>query len=253
MRHFFLAATLLIGYIILTFAFSACSEFSIKDEDSPFLKMSTYRASQLTEEDYTILEEAESRLTILEQDGFYYIQERCGQDVNISEELYQFIRKGYKLKNQIRSGTNIARYQIPRTKSMSENTSELPDCVFYAILNTGSTKLNSPTYYTIKSYAETIQPDWIGNEGFTMSEADDIITHFVSATSHSSISYDSSVSLQKYIVIVGNDEAKHALNATRYVHRNSGSDILDCIDYWRNTLDGTHVSYYLSEIKAIYY
>lgn len=148
--------------------------------------------------------------------------------------------------------SDIQSTPFQRVRNMSENSK--PDCLIWAILNTQCSKINNPTYDNIAYYAETVKPHWDEDpHGFTFDQADQIITHFVNATSHTSLS-DSLLghNLGKYIMIYYNGILDHAVNATRYYQEN-GVNKIDFIDYSKRHDFGRYDSFSASNIERIYY
>jgi len=153
--------------------------------------------------------------------------------------------------------SDIQSTPFQRVRNMSENSK--PDCLIWAILNTQCPKINNPTYDNIAYYAGTIKPNWDDETpdnnslGFTFNEADQIITHFVNATSHTSLP-DSLLghNLGKYIMIYNTGTLDHAVNATRYYLEN-GVNKVNYIDYSTRHDFGRYGSISASNIERIYY
>ncbi|NMB37532.1 MAG: hypothetical protein GX993_05805 [Bacteroidales bacterium] len=66
------------------------------------LELSTYDISKMSEKDFKLIGKAIQRLDITrDQYGFYTIKQTSGAQINISEELFKFVKAGYEHTNQI--------------------------------------------------------------------------------------------------------------------------------------------------------
>lgn len=151
--------------------------------------------------------------------------------------------------------SDIQSTPFQRTRSMSESSTSRPDCLFWAIIKTWSEKMNNPTYENIEWYAQVIQGSWVENHGFTEQEADQIISHFVNASSHTSLpSSMLGSNLNKLIMIIpGNDVLlHHAVNAVKYFEE-GGESKIKYIDYSERHEDGQYVIIPASSLERIYY
>jgi len=89
--------------------------------------------------------------------------------------------------------------------------------------------------------------------GFTFAQADQIITHFVNATSHTSLP-DSLLNsfLGKYIMVYNTGTLDHAVNAIKYFEKN-GTRKIRYYDYQKDHSTGFPGEIPSSSFSAIYY
>jgi hypothetical protein len=71
-------------------------------QSSEYLQLKTYKISEMTGEDFKILGQAIGRLDVYTENGLYHIRQTTGAQVNISEQLFQYIKKGYEHSNEMR-------------------------------------------------------------------------------------------------------------------------------------------------------
>jgi|GEM_PF-6162420 len=240
-----------INFVTIVTLITSCNVSSLETNwsEEDYLDISVYDFSFMSEEDYDILNRAESRLTFFEENGQTFIYENSGKQVNISERLFRFIKSNYTYTNSLVKGT-----VFPRTKIVTEGASEYPDCLFYAILNTGSSKKNNPTYSSIESYVvNNINNRWYDGDGFSGAESDDIVDHFVEASPYPVMGNLSIGNLSKYIMIIPSEYPNnHAVNAVRI--RQNGSILrVDYKDYWKDHSYGQSGSIAYSSVLRVYY
>jgi hypothetical protein len=70
------------------------------DDSTEYLSLSTYKLSKMSKKDVKTLFRATGRLNIYTNDGLYHIKQTSGAQVNISEQLYQFIKQGFEYTNK---------------------------------------------------------------------------------------------------------------------------------------------------------
>lgn len=83
--------------------FNSCTKDHIpKKYQSQYLTLEQYNVNEMTESDFEVIGEALQRLTIERIDYKYIIKQTCGAEVNISEELYKYIAKGFEHTNNLK-------------------------------------------------------------------------------------------------------------------------------------------------------
>ena len=81
--------------------------------NSEYLELSAYELDLMLEKDMSIIGLAIQRLDISSKDGLYCIKQTSGRQVNISDELFNFIKSGYDYTNAI-FGPKSLDSSIPR-------------------------------------------------------------------------------------------------------------------------------------------
>ena len=208
-----------------------------------FLDTSTYDVSLMNDEDFKILEEAESRLQISECDGIYSTTVTCGASVNISEALFCSIKSRYEHTNQLQL------YRIPLTKSRSESQSVQPNCVPIAIAHMGK---DAPSYEDACAECTSQYSNWQSEGGVPSNYVNRIISHFTDVTTVLTVNYTSNTQLNKCVMLIpkgGNQD--HAVNAERY---SSANNIIYYHDYWADYwgYDSNSGSISASRITALF-
>lgn len=103
---------------------------------SEYLTLKTYDFTKWTHEDWEILMKATCRLTIdMTKGGMYVIGEKSGNEVNISEKLYNTIKQGYANSNKLLSQhvRRIPRRKNASTEVVNPSGGSRTDCVGQAI------------------------------------------------------------------------------------------------------------------------
>jgi len=70
-------------------------------DKSEYLTLSTYDPSKWTYEDNVIVQKALNRMTIISENGMSFVKDMKASDLNMSEELFNFIKKGFKDGNTL--------------------------------------------------------------------------------------------------------------------------------------------------------
>ena len=92
-----------------------------KTDMSEYLTLSTSDPFKYTEEDWNIIGKAIMRVTIKYEDGLSHVQETKGTELNMSKELFSFIKQGFedgnKLIQEKKHGLSKIKKQIVRRKT----------------------------------------------------------------------------------------------------------------------------------------
>ena len=70
-------------------------------DKSEYLTLSTYDPSKWTSEDNVIVQKALNRMTIISENGMSFVKDMKASDLNMAEELFNFIKKGFEAGNAL--------------------------------------------------------------------------------------------------------------------------------------------------------
>ena len=85
---------------VIIIGFCGCKKDDLSSaSNSDYLELSTYELTLMSENDMNIIGLAIQRLDISSKDGLYCIKQTSGRQVNISDELFNFIKSGYDHTN----------------------------------------------------------------------------------------------------------------------------------------------------------
>ena len=159
------------------------------------------------------MSKALQRLNINKKNGQYRIKQTSGAQVNISEDLFEFIKKGYEHTNKLIGPKSIDN-QIPRLKSGNPEDDEPEgdydkDCVAHAIANYGD---GNVSYDSSFAYIDTNY----NSNGVPGSEMDSVVGHFLPNATNNNVPIYSD-SLNNSILVIPNSWGEgHAVNANYY-------------------------------------
>lgn len=187
---------------------------------SEYLDMSNYNSGHnISESDLLILTKAEERLSVIMTLNGYEIQQKNGKEVNISEQLYDYIEENYRSLNSL-MGYNKNR--IPK-RQLSRNTevNSKNDCVAYAIANA----LNI-SYNTVDTALKNKYSEYRSGNGLQQGHLEEAMKLFNSSACERSTLYpyagfngsENIISLQGGVF--GNNG--HAVTALKVTKANSG-------------------------------
>lgn len=186
-----------------------------KMDMSEYLTLSTYDFKKWTEKDYRIMEIAEDRMGVYyaESKNKYVIEAKNGQNINISDSLYNTIKSQYELTNSILSAkTN---HRITRQKRSDPENTPNYNCVPIALSHMGR---NAPSYATAELECNAIWSNW-RTEGIPASYVGGIIRLHAQVYSYTDMNaYNETKMLENCVLLIPTDEIMygHAVNATYY-------------------------------------
>ena len=136
---------------------------------SEYLTLSTYEPNKWTDKDRVILGKAFLRLTIQNDDGLSYVQETKVGGLNMSEELFNFIKNGFEYGNKLLRENNYG--QTNKKKQISRRKTRDPegsihnctgnDCVGHSIayyLHRNLEEVNNIIKAKLPTYPDSIVP-----------------------------------------------------------------------------------------------
>lgn len=134
--------------IVLLFTFCIVGfwgcESDQEDSAQEFLDIKTYDMSKMTETDFKTIIKAMERLDVSRKDGLYVVKETSGNQVNISNQLFDFVKQSFSRTNKLLKGRKLKNI-IARI-----NSGNPEDCVAHAIagLNAGVSYAQADAYIT---------------------------------------------------------------------------------------------------------
>jgi hypothetical protein len=109
--------TVVMLFLFSIIGFWGCEKESlIEDQYVDYLDLDTYDLSKMTVKEMEIIGQALQRINIDKKNGLYEIKQASGKQVNISEELFEYIKKGFEHTNKILKPKTFNNL-IPRLKS----------------------------------------------------------------------------------------------------------------------------------------
>lgn len=203
---------------IFALTFSGCNNLVDSDEDqySEHLYLKTYDISKMTNEDFEICNQAEIRIGVYVEDGHYKTKASCGSQINISEDLYNFLKTQYETADKL-----DYKDMMPRTKSSDEEQVKLYVCVPAAISHMGVAA--APEFQEAVDECCRQDPDYNIIGYFKTSLIGDVIRHFCSDaddTHLGTISFDipcgEDTLLDNIVVVYEASTCDHAINVYKY-------------------------------------
>ena len=101
---------------------------------SEYLTLSTYEPNKWTYEDNMIIQKALNRMTIKSKDGMGFIQETKGSELNMSKELFNFIKNGFEGGNKLMKENNHSKSynkkSISRRKTRNPENFNFHNCTY---------------------------------------------------------------------------------------------------------------------------
>ncbi len=152
---------MLVSFSVIGFV--GCERENVAESQFPeYLDLKTYEMSKMSVEDMETIGQALQRLDISKQNGLYQIQQSSGAQVNISEDLFDHIAKGFEHTNKIYSHRSFNKL-IPRLKSSdTEGETAAQDstyCVSHAVAALGGVSYEDAAAYSDSTYGEGGVPD----------------------------------------------------------------------------------------------
>ena len=97
-----LTTSLIMLFFFSLIGFWGCEKGELFGKDySEHLDLGTFELSKMSEKDMTIMSQALQRLDIDMKEGLYHVKQTSGAEVNISEELFNYLVAGFEHTNTI--------------------------------------------------------------------------------------------------------------------------------------------------------
>jgi hypothetical protein len=133
-----------------------------------YLDLKTFEMSKMSVKDMEIIGQALQRLNIYKSKGLYQIKQTSGEQVNISEDLFIYIKKGFELTNHYSLSSSIPRFKAGPAEG-GGNTQDLTHCVSYALAALGGF-----SYETLATYSDSKY----GSNGVLSGDVGSFFFHF---------------------------------------------------------------------------
>lgn len=153
----------------ITIGFLGCEQENLFPKSySEYLELDSYELSEMSANDMKKIGLALNRLDITFENGLYQIKQFSGAQVNISEELYNYIIKGFDFTNKV-SRPKSVKGSGPRLKSGYADPPDTTYCVAHAIAGMGNVDFSQAVAY--------IDSIW-GAQGVPEKEVASVVLYF---------------------------------------------------------------------------
>ncbi|MGV8090433.1 MAG: hypothetical protein AB2L24_01025 [Mangrovibacterium sp.] len=245
----FRKSNLFTTFLLMLFSFSIIGFWGCEKESlfenyySEYLELDSYEFSNMSEKDMNTIGLALQRLDIDKNTGMYNIKQTSGAQVNISEELFDYIKRGFAHTNKIFK-SNSLNSSIPRLKSgdtEGDNTqpSDSTYCVAHALAGMGGVSFDDA-----KAYIDSIY----GSGGIPSNVIDSVVYHFYPNATDSL--YGGNMN-NAFIYFSTSDSTGHAVNGMFY---DSESGVIMYHDYQNQNNGSPNVGYIMVDsLINVYY
>lgn len=163
------ATSIFMLLIFITIGFLGCEQENLFPKSySEYLDLDSYELSEMSANDLKTIGLALQRLDITFENGLYQIKQFSGAQVNISEELYEYVIKGFDFTNKVARPKSV-KGSGPRLKSGYADPPDTTYCVAYAIAGMGDFDFSK-----VYNYIDSI---W-GSQGVPASEVNSAVLYF---------------------------------------------------------------------------
>lgn len=134
--------------------FWGCEKESLLESQyEEYLDLETYEMSKMSVKDMETISQALQRLNISKKNGLYEIKQTSGIQINVSEDLFEYITKSFAHTNKIVSPKSFNNL-IPRLKSGSTEGGQQDSthCASYALAAMGGYNYNDVAAYSDSTY-----------------------------------------------------------------------------------------------------
>lgn len=192
--------------IFSTIGFLGCEKGNLfQSSYSKYLELDSYELSNMSDNDMNTMGQALQRLDISFKNGFYQIKQISGAQVNISEELYDYITKGFGYTNKVIRPKSLIS-SGPRLKSGYAE----PDttyCVAYALAAMGEVDFED-----VKDY---IYRHW-GLGGVPADSVESVVYHYFPNSNGYDAPLQGGPLNNAFIWYPTSDSSGHAVNGIFY-------------------------------------
>lgn len=234
--------------VFMLFIFSIIGFWGCEKEnlfESQYVKhldVETYDMSKMSANEVETVGKALQRLNISKKNGLYQIKQTSGAQVNISEDLFEYIKKGFEYTNKIICPKSFDN-QIPRLKSGSQEGDEDPlpennpnDCVAHGLANMGNVSYDSAYAYIDSSY---------NGDGVPGSAMDSVVKNFYPNSTENYLPPTGGSMDNAMLIFRDVNGEGHAVNAEEYF---PATNLIRFHDY----SSGGQAWIYLEEVIKIY-
>lgn len=230
------------------FGFWGCEKEEVHiSSNAEHIDLSTYVLSEMTESDFQKLSMAMGRIDVSVKHGLYRIKQKSGYQINVSEQLFSFIKEGFEGTNQtILNSVSSESLNAPTRRLMSTSQeggqggqTSSNDCMAYAI-----SALSGTSLITVKNRLTSTY----GTDGVPINEFDAACRIFVpNGQSGGSGLLNHGPQNNTIIVFQTSASNAHAVNA-QYVDSSNG--IVLYHDYQSNQTNFVQISSVIKVFKT---
>lgn len=150
------------------------------DSEYSFLSVDLLKSFvNMSKEEISDLGKAYCRLDIIEKDDLFYIRQKSGVEINISEELFQYFKDLVKEMNDKFVNQKIE-LALPRTRTNDEgNDGGRNDCVAHTVVAVLSSFGKSTSVSDVSSWIE----NQYGDNGVPFNQMSTVLNHYFVASS----------------------------------------------------------------------
>lgn len=235
--------------IVMLFFFSIIGFWGCEKENllesqyEEYLDLDTYEMSKMSVKDMETYGQALQRLNIDKKNGLYRIKQTTGAQVNISEDLFKYITKGFKRTNEIfapKTFNNlIPRLKSGNTEGDNSQPSDSTYCVAHSLAGMGGVSFNDAKAYLDSIYGSNFS-------GVDSTFMDSVVYHFYPNARKSNSVTQGGFLNNALIWYPTSDTTGHAVNGMFY-DSNSGYILYN--DYQNNQM----LPIQADSISSIYY
>nr|WP_302828847.1 hypothetical protein [uncultured Bacteroides sp.] len=164
----------------------------------------------MSKEEMTNLGKAYYRLDIIEEEGLFYIKQKSGVEINISEELFQYFVTLIKEMNN-RFVMEKIELMLPRTRTNDEGSNGgRNDCVAHTVTAVLSSFGRSTSVGDVSGWIE----GQYGNDGVPFNEMSNVLNHYFRANSvpiPMGYTHDFANPVNQLIGVLENEGSAHAV------------------------------------------
>jgi len=223
--------------------FWGCEKESIfESQYTEYLDLETYEMSKMSVKDMETYGQALQRLNIDKKNGLYRIKQTSGAQVNISEDLFDYITKGFEHTNVAYKAKSLNSF-IPRLKSgNTEGGNTQPQdsthCAAYAVAAMGGVG-----YSTAAAYSDSIY----GTGGVPVDSMDSFFYNFYpNGSSVSPYNLSGGFMGSNMLYFNTSDSTGHAVNG--YYYDSTNGTIL-----YNDPQTGGQGTIYIQDVEGIYF
>lgn len=190
-----------------------------ENTQAEYLELNTYETSKMSEQDFQKMFEAIKRMDVRQKHGEYHIKQTSATQINISEELFVFIKNGFDYTNKLyKSGnSNSSKFSFLRLKMSTaegDQSSQTPtDCMAHSIAAMAGKPLS-----TVKGWLQ----NQYGTDGVPFNSFQAACAQFTPSGTYGENGYTlPHGNLNNTVIVIQN--GTHAVNAIYY---DSGSGVI---------------------------
>jgi len=220
-KYVFLTGSLFMSLAICIIGLTSCEQEDMFDNiTSEYLELSTYEVAEMSEQDFQKIFQAIGRMKLsIEKGNTYDIKNKSETQINISRQLFGFIKEGFDHTNKLnRLEVNPPRFSFLRLKQTTAEGDQdgggpPTDCMAHAIAHLSGVPLTQ-----VKSWLENNY----GNDGVPIDSFADACSQFVPNGTYGVGGHGlKNGSQNNTVIVIHTANGAHAVNA-QYVDKNSG-------------------------------